>query len=830
MLDIRKMIKVALLNSSKPLDDIFIPINKRAGYKVAQSPVIPTYYYKYIGINENETVYYNELKELDKKLMDLQSLYLKFVDGIPLNDYKNISLKTEAIWKRYNPVLPSNKNHLFKELKEINVYPKLNNNLYATSVRESFIDLLMLYFNNENSINISKVKNFCLKIFSWINEYIPKIFGNLKGSSVESTINPKVVFYGNIKKHEIYFLTYLYYLGVDVLYINPCFNNGFEKKGQLYEIPNVFKLKKEGQLKKFPSYKKNSSNSVSINTDIKENTFKSQNSNLDIDNKDSIFTSPKKSNNPFEDIFTPLNHRAGYISGSTPFVPIYFYRYIGTDKKEDEYRHMLFNLDKKLSSLNNLYIKFTDSIPLNHDPELVRRTKGIWDKFKSINNSTPDMIIKKFIETKSFPDLKNELLNNTLIKNFKLVLDLYLSKSKNTNINKLKNFCLKLLIWSNVYTRKLLLGINYEDTNTPIKNPKILYYGDIKKHEVYFLILLSKLGADVLYLNPYSDTTFDKIDKEELHSKALHFKNKINIKEFPKEDVTIRVETNAFRASQEISRIIHNDQDGLYQHWQFESYKTSHVTLKSTYDELKLLWNEESRMRTGFKVEGDTVYIPNLFAKISGAYNDLNLYWDEIKQFKSVEQVLFLDKVPFTKSSFKTSDMYTSSSLINENGLNKKRLLEHQSYKYSYLKTALQDTIIDKINRLISSDMLKVNMNKEFKIKVIMTLLSLDKSILKLIQRFDYPFKVPKIIIYDNNESMFSDEDSIVLAFLNLIGFDILVLTPTGYNNIEDKIFNKYYDTHKLEEVRFDLELPDFNFLNTNKAKSFLANLLGRNK
>lgn len=830
MLDIRKMIRVSLIESNNPLNDIFIPLDKRDGFKIAQSPVIPTYYYRYIGTKENETVYYNELTELDRKLIDLNNLYLKFLNGIPLPSYNNIISNTEHIWKKYDPILPSNKNYLFDDLRKVNVYPKLNNNLYETSIIESFIDLLELYFSNENNINISKVKNFCLKFFTWINEYIPKIFGDFNVNYMENYINPKVIFYGDIKKHEIYLLTYLYQLGVDIIYINPNTDNNFQKNGELYEIPKLLKLPKDGKLKNFPSYKKQKSDPEPINNEIKQNNSKPKTIDLNIDNKDSVFASPKKSTNPFEDIFMPLNHRAGYISSSTPFVPIYFYRYIGTDKKEDEYRHILFNLNKKLSSLNNLYIKFTDHIPLNHNQELVKKTKNIWNELKSINNSTPDIIVAKFVETKAFPDLKNELLNTTLIKNFRLILDLYLNKAKNTNINKVKNFSLKLLVWINEYVRNLLLGIDYQDTSHPIKNPKILYYGDIKKHEVYFLILLSKLGADVLYLNPFSDEVFDALDKEETYSKVLHFKNKMPIKEFPKEDIVIRMETNAYKASEEISRILHNDQDGLYKHWQFETYKTSHVTLKATYDELKLLWNEESRMRTGFKVENGTVYIPNLFTKISGTYIDLNLYWDEIKQFKSVDQVLLLDKVPFTKTTFKPSDMYTSNFLINEKGIDKKRLLEHQYYKYSYLKTALQETIIDKINKLISSDMLKMSMTKELKLKILKTLLSLDDKILKLIQCFDYPFTIPKIIIYDNNESMFNEEDSIVLAFLNLIGFDILLLTPTGYNNIEQKIHDKYYDTHKLEAIKFDLDLPDFNSLNTNKAKSFLSNLFNRNQ
>lgn len=831
MIDTRKIITSSLSESLDPLNDIFLTLNKRSGFKNSQSPLIPSYYYRYIGIEENENKYYEKLKDLDKRLKALDTLYLKLENGIPLSRNNDIIQKTEFIWRKYNTFLPNQKNDLLNDLREVNAYPHIKNGLLKMSAVERFIDIVNLYLANESNINITKIKNFCMKFFVWVNELLPKLFINFNLNNT-NIISPKVLFYGDIKRHEIYFLTYLHLLGIDVIYINPNFDTGFNTSGRLQGYSKVIKLSKSGEMKKFPNYEKQKNDSLlggtkanNVNANIKCNNELSK-----LDNKDSIKISLKTSTNPFEDIFTPVNHRAGYISSSTPFVPIYFYRYIGADKKEDTYNNELFNLDKKLSSLNNLYLKFTDCIPLVTNQNLVRKTQRIWTELRSFDNSKKDILINKLIQVNVFPDLKSELLNTALIKNFRLILNLYIEKESNLNLNKIKNFCLKLLVWINEYAVNTLRGTNYVNSNIPIKNPKVLYYGDIKKHEVYFLIYLSKMGFDILYINPLSDDTFGIIDKDELHSKALYNSNRIAIKKFPNEEVTVRMETVAYRASEEIGRIIHNEEDGVYKPWQFEDYKTSHVTLKSTHDELKILWNEESRMRTGFKIENGTVYIPNLFAKISGTYNDLSLYWSEVRDFKSSEHVLMFDNVPFTNSTYRKSDLYTCSSLIDNKGIIKRRLLQHHTYKYAHLKSALQDTIIDKINILLNSDILKMSLNQEFKLKIVITLLSLDERILKLIQRFDYPFKVPKVIIYDNNESMFNDEDSIVLAFLNLLGFDILILTPTGYNNIEQKIFNKYYDTHKLEGIKFDLELPNFNMLDSRKAKSFLKNIFGRSQ
>ena len=49
----------------------------------------------------------------------------------------------------------------------------------------------------------------------------------------------------------------------------------------------------------------------------------------------------------------------------------------------------------------------------------------------------------------------------------------------------------------------------------------MLFYGEIKKHEIYFLIFLSKLGCDVIYINSLSDTDFTKIDKLNIYSKLI---------------------------------------------------------------------------------------------------------------------------------------------------------------------------------------------------------------------------------------------------------------------------------------------------------------------
>lgn len=531
-----------------------------------------------------------------------------------------------------------------------------------------------------------------------------------------------------------------------------------------------------------------------------------------------------KTNNVFDDILLPLNKRNGFAKSNPPIVPIYFYRYIGITKNQDEYYNNLYKLDKNLSDLNNLYLKFISNIPFNTDYELIKKTANLWDNLNPFNDKKKIFLFSSIKLVKALPLFPNELTQTSINEGFNYIFNLYIKNTKNINATKIKNFTLKILTWINKFIPNLFENVDYNKNETNgIFNPKVIYYGNIKNHEIYFLIFLSKIGCDVLYINSYSDGAFLEIDKENTYSNIIELNTKSPLKDFPKREIISRTETIAFKASNEIEQIIYDEESGLYKPWQFENYNVEPVTLKTTYDELKILWNEEARMRTGFKIENGTIYIPNIFAKISGITEDINIYWKDLSYFKSTGANLFISNLPFTEINYSKHDLYRLSYLINNDGyLNEDSLIKSEFYKFSYLKTSLQKTIIKKINDIFELPLFKKEVNKEFKLKILMTILNIDKNLIELLQSFDYPFKIPKLIIYSKNENSFSDEDSIIITFLNLIGFDILIITPTGYNNIENQIPRKYYDIHKLEKINLNLELVDLDNINKKKF-SFLS-------
>ena len=95
----------------------------------------------------------------------------------------------------------------------------------------------------------------------------------------------------------------------------------------------------------------------------------------------------------------------------------------------------------------------------------------------------------------------------------------------------------------------------------------------------------------------------------------------------------------------------------------------------------------------------------------------------------------------------------------------------------------------------------------------------LPKEILRLIQKFDFTKKNPKLIYINTGETMISLQDSILVTFLNLAGFDILFFVPTGYQSVENYFAEKLMEEHQIGEYKYDMQVPDLNNISTNSTR-----------
>jgi hypothetical protein len=87
--------------------------------------------------------------------------------------------------------------------------------------------------------------------------------------------------------------------------------------------------------------------------------------------------------------------------------------------------------------------------------------------------------------------------------------------------------------------------------------------------------------------------------------------------------------------------------------------------------------------------------------------------------------------------------------------------------------------------------------------------MNLNMDMVRKIQSFDFTKSNPKLVYVNPGERVISLEDSIIIAFLNLIGFDIVFFVPTGYQSVE-KFFNAtVMEEHQIGQYVYDLNVPD---------------------
>lgn len=496
-----------------------------------------------------------------------------------------------------------------------------------------------------------------------------------------------------------------------------------------------------------------------------------------------------ESKNIFEDLFTSQIDR-GYVQGK---YNTYFCRYIGYDD-EKAYNNNLAFLDKELSKIDKGVLIFNNSIPVPFNQEL---TVSIMSELVTMDTNR---LSKEDINL-----ISNEEVNTRIKKALEVVVALSIRKENFVNRNVLLSFITKLMIWCNQY----LSNINWQEEN----NPKCIFYGQIKRHEAYFLIALSLIGMDVLYLNSLEDNIFEDIDREENYSYVI--KNPIRgaILDYSKRvamgEVIPVVKTIAHKASERVQESLYDSNVGIFKPWQFRDGNTNPVLLTSTLDEIDIYWNEPAKLRPGFEVHGKTVSVPTFFAQVNGVNRDRNEYFKLISKLRNEKYTFFMDKADILDQTWTKEGMYSLAFLLNNLGeVNFEELIKHPMYKFSYLKKENQIFIVNKINELIRTPKIFTNgINDTRRLMIIASVLCMPEKLLQLIESYDFTGSIPKLVFYINNRMDFGEEDICLLAFLNRVGFDIVVFSPCNSNNVEKAISSSYIINHMLEEIEFDLEL-----------------------
>lgn len=382
----------------------------------------------------------------------------------------------------------------------------------------------------------------------------------------------------------------------------------------------------------------------------------------------------------------------------------------------------------------------------------------------------------------------------------KAFLDVLLAESKHSgeSLQRLTNKAVYLLCWLRRYQQDLFANW---------KQPEIaclIYMGGCQNDtEALFLKMMAKLPVDVLILAPNLNV---KCCLEDSTLYEQNFSDSLNVSHFPQENAEVRMGTAAYYAERELDTLMYQN-SGIYRSQQYQ--KANAVTLQTMYEEIKILWDEELKYRPNFSVTDESVNLPVIFAKISGVKDGLiPQYWSLIKSLMT-EDTFVIKDVPYLEPTTPNPIKAYATEFFKNGQLKKTRIKEHASYQYGFLREEIQNHILDKLQILIDQKLIKGTFVNGTEYTIISTVLNLSKEILRMIQKFDFTKKNPKLIYINTGEKIISLEDAILTAFLNLVGFDIVFFVPTGYQSVERYFNKKLMEEHQIGDYIYDMTVPD---------------------
>lgn len=429
------------------------------------------------------------------------------------------------------------------------------------------------------------------------------------------------------------------------------------------------------------------------------------------------------------------------------------------------------------------------------------------------NHQTAEQLAADLAANLQYPN--NQQLQTLMRQAF---LDVVLGEDKAVggNLNRLLNKAVYLVAWMKRYQKDL-----FQNWQAPEVGVFLLFGACSGDNEALFLRLLAKLPVDVLVLLPDLNAPCVLKDPALLD---LHKEHSLPMTDFPVEPSQMRVRTAAYQAEREMDSILYQN-TGLYRAKQHQ--KAEAVTLQTMYEEIGLLWDQELKYRPGFAAEGDTVTVPVLLEKICGIKDGPILpYWLEIKKLVTPETTL-VTKLPWQTGLEANPMKPYATQFLRQGRLQREKIKQHKDYPYGILRPEIQDYLLDKLQVLLDEKLIAGTYQNGTEYTIVSTILGLPKDLLRRIQNFDFTKKNPKLIIISTTEETLSLEDSILVAFLNLVGFDILFFVPTGYQSIEKYFQKPFANEHQLGPYRYDLQVPDFRTLHEG-GKSSIRKLFGR--
>lgn len=508
----------------------------------------------------------------------------------------------------------------------------------------------------------------------------------------------------------------------------------------------------------------------------------------------------------FEDVLKDRKSRVignGGVYTEDGEIPVYSAALIGFDE-ETVYTNMLVKFKESFAGLKKQLI-FIEKPLENPNADEVKALGAV------PRTSTSEMIEALAMQiTLSGDAARTALARKTLVE--------LLNELNTGNQTVVLNYGNKLITWLYRCTQARKYAVRYEDI------PVILYYGDISQSEMYFLNFMSRCGFDTVYISPNKKNSALAVDKNiGGRMQIFELPQSKESGTYPNKAIKMKVATVAYSAERDLDTMLYGGDTGIYRSFQFPNSQS--VTLKTTFEEISILWKQEARFRTGFTTAGNLVSVPNIFAKISGVEDgNLGNYWEDVRQKLTPDTILIVkEKNPEEP----VEDLSVYRQFYRNGQYDIEKFKASTLNKFSYLPDRVQDLLFYKLQEVVSSGFLKLE-GDELMCSVLNHGMSLTKKFTQMIQRFDFTRTIPKLIYIDAIEDTFLLWECIHLVLCNLIGFDILIYTPTGYKNLETFVSADAFEEHIMNQFLYDVEVPKFKIPSEEKSGGFFGKLFGK--
>lgn len=746
------------------LNDYFVELDKR--------PQKGVYFYR---INS----YSSEIGEFIKKYYDAARRTGVVIEGkIPNPDEKNLAFYNEMMGNDFQMSERFISSHLKKWLSRMNDFQRQN---VAGSIYNS------LYTMHKEGKTENMLKNAYIKFMCWLYYKFERIVNQLGENNI-----PKILYEGDISHYELMLISILSGAGCDVVLLQY---NG-----------------DEGYLKVDPESK------LSYNLEFSKGTpfpagysLKSVREEIQNDmNNERLYGIPAKVTNctnawirgkAFEDIL-----ESPVLRGTDErFFYNLFCRINGVEDRLT-YVNDLFKLQQELKNSKRMLVIVNGEIP-RPTPEEIAGIKR--DNYTKLDQ----LILNLSVNIQYTANIELQRIMH------KAFVDIMLAESKkdNENIHKLTNKAVYLICWMKRYMPELFANW---------KVPQIgcfIYMGGCKdSNEALFLSFLAKLPIDVLILCPNLNVKCcleDKFLYEENYPESL------SVDKYPEDSSHVRMGTMAYHAERDLDSIMYQD-SGMYRNRQYG--KANSISLQTMYEEIKILWDQELKYRPGFSTVDSVVNIPVIFSKISGVKDGLVIkYWESVRELITPETFV-IKKAPFINPTDENPMKEHVAEFYKNGRLQIEKIKNHPKYTYGILRDDIQDLIFEKLRNLIEQKLIKNTGVNGTEYVIIAQVLNLPKEIIRLIQNFDFTKKNPKLIYINTGETVISLEDSILTAFLNLIGFDIVFFVPTGYQSIERHFNGNIIEEHQIGEYKYDMQVPNLSVPSQGRRMTWREKLFGR--